>query len=917
MPDDRKTVRDPGFDSMSTLRPENPAPAEEAETILDRTSGRAPTPAAGVPVVLSSPAQFRKSLVDSGLIDPDDLAKLAAETPEDVLKIARALTRAGKLTAYQATAAIQGKTKGLVIGNYFILDKLGAGGMGVVFKARHRRLGRVVALKILAPSLASNPDVILRFRREVDAVSRLSHPNVIAAVDADEDRGVNFLAMDYVDGRDLQKLVAERGPLPVGQALDCVIQAARGLDAAHSAGIIHRDIKPGNLMLDGSGTVRVLDLGLARIIEASQPSGRASGPALTQAYSYMGTVEFSAPEQAEDSRSVDGRADIYSLACTLYYLLTARPPFEGASVLKKLLAHQERPAPSLRSARPDVPAALDEFYLRMMAKRPADRPASMAEVVRGLEACRVANEASVAHSGLRIFAEEALKRSPRGTARGRDASVFSGPTDPAGLQIGDDLNFEDVVADFRDEEPPASLVPDGGPSLRRIKPAAAPLGHRGKSRRAGPLIALGALAVLGLIVAGYLIRDSPKGIPSEVASNDRPSGRITPEAAPGGAKVAEATAKDPARKAPREVPKVAEATTDVPAWERSVAALPAVPQVEAVAARLKDLNPGFDGVVAPTIQNGVVTGLKFTTDHVTDISPVSVLSRLRKLHADGSGTGKGSLADLSPLEGMALSELSIGQNRVSDLRPLRGMPLEHLHLWQWHGSDLTPLKGMPLKLLNCGGRGQKLDLSQLAGLPLEFLCVNYTQVTDIAPLRGMKLTTLMIRSTRVSDLSPLKGMRLHELQAQSTPVSDLTPLHGMPLKSLDLHDSRGVTSLHPLRGMPLEYLNLTRLPLPDLSLLKATTSLKRLVLTGMPLISDLSPLRGLNLKELSIDLTEVADLSALKGMSLNEIRLTPGKITHGLEILRQMKSLRTIKTVEGRAWPAAEFWARYDDGEFR
>ena len=146
--------------------------------------------------------------------------------------LARALVVAGKLTSYQAAALSQGKARGLLIGNYFILDKLGAGGMGVVFKARHRRLGRVVALKILPPSLARNPDLFLRFRREVDVAAKLSHPNIVSVLDADDDRGVQFMTMEYIQGKDLDRLVRDHGVLPADQALDCVIQAARGLEAA-------------------------------------------------------------------------------------------------------------------------------------------------------------------------------------------------------------------------------------------------------------------------------------------------------------------------------------------------------------------------------------------------------------------------------------------------------------------------------------------------------------------------------------------------------------------------------------------------------------------------------------------------------------------------------------------------------------
>ncbi len=318
------------------------------------------------------------------------------------------------------------------------------------------------------------------------------------------------------------------------------------------------------------------------------------------------------------------------------------------------------------------------------------------------------------------------------------------------------------------------------------------------------------------------------------------------------------------------------AAPDPAAWEASVAAMPAVRQVKTVASRLKELNPGFDGRVIPTFEKGMVTGLKFATDHVTDLSPVRALTSLRSLDCD-SNSYPGEL------------------------------------------SDLTPLRGLPLTSLRCLGNPGIFDLSPLQGMPLETLNCSSTGVFDLAPLQGMPLTVLVCGNTKVSELSPLKGMRLHELQTQGCPVSDLTPLRGMPLTSLDLASHRTrVTDLQPLQGMPLEYLNVARFPVSDLSVLKGMTSLRRLVLTDMKLLSDLTPLMGLPLTELCINGSSVSDLSPLKDMPLDMIRLTPRDITQGLEILRDMKSLKTISIAPYQdRCPVAEFWARYDRGEFK
>lgn len=256
-----------------------------------------------------------------------------------------------------------------------------------------------------------------------------------------------------------------------------------------------------------------------------------------------------------------------------------------------------------------------------------------------------------------------------------------------------------------------------------------------------------------------------------------------------------------------------------------MAAMSPTEQVKAVGARLKELNPSFDGKVVPTIEDGVVTGLAFSTDHVTDVSPVRALTRLQTLNIQGSGWEKGSLADLSPLKGIFLSFLKLDYNKVWNLTPLKGMPLEYLSLWSWPGSDLTPLKGLPLKVLNCGGGEQRLDLTPLAGLPLESLCVNYTLVSDLAPLKGMPLTRLEASITKVSDLSPLRGMRLQMLTLENSKVSDLAPVMGMPLKYLDINGA-SVTDLSPLQDLPLKFIRCDFQATRDAKILRAIETLE-------------------------------------------------------------------------------------------
>jgi serine/threonine protein kinase len=294
------------------------------------------------------------------------------------------LIAAGKLTPFQAQAVRERRFDELVIGNYQVLDRLGAGGMGTVYRARHRRMKRVVAIKVLTRSVAQSEKFVQRFQREVEVVARLNHPNIVMAHDADEADVGPFLVMEFVNGRDLATEVQERGPLPVPEAVAYTVQAARGMDHAHGQGIIHRDIKPANLLRDDSGVVKVADLGLARFNDTLGQSPEETG-ALTQAGTIMGTVDYMPPEQALGLSNTDHRADIYSLGCTLHFLLMGRPPYVGATLMATLLKHREGPIPSLCAERSEVPAALDQVFRRMVAKKPEERFASMAEVVHALE----------------------------------------------------------------------------------------------------------------------------------------------------------------------------------------------------------------------------------------------------------------------------------------------------------------------------------------------------------------------------------------------------------------------------------------------------------------------------------------------------------------------------------------------------
>ncbi len=306
----------------------------------------------------------------------------------------RQLVQKRILTAYQVQAINQGKGKLLILGKYVILGKLGQGGMGVVYKAQHRTMRRTVALKMLSRTAKLIPGAVKRFQREVQAAGLLEHPNIVTAYDADEAEGQPFLVLQYVNGTNLAALVKERGPLPVPMAISCVLQAAHGLEYAHERGVVHRDIKPGNLLLDCDGTLRILDLGLVRF-DAEQVD--TADPELTDTGQLIGTVDYMAPEQAANMKLSDRRSDIYSLGYTLWYLLTGREAYGGGNRMERLIGHWEKAIPSLREACPEVSAGLESVFVKMVAKKPEDRYQTMTEVIADLERCRLGEAAAASH----------------------------------------------------------------------------------------------------------------------------------------------------------------------------------------------------------------------------------------------------------------------------------------------------------------------------------------------------------------------------------------------------------------------------------------------------------------------------------------------------------------------------------------
>jgi serine/threonine-protein kinase len=309
--------------------------------------------------------------------------------------LARELLARGWLTQFQIKRLFQGRGAELVLGPYVMLDRIGQGGMGQVFKARHRLMKRVVALKVIRKEFLANAETVLRFQREIEVAARLAHPNIVTAYDAAQIGDQLFLVTEYVEGTDLHHLVEKCGPLPPEQAAAYIGQAALGLQHAHERGLVHRDVKPSNLLLTAqTQQVKILDLGLA----LKQDASGVSTSQLTRVGSLVGTPDYMAPEQVLDPRRADIRADIYSLGCTFYFLLAARPPFEGGTLTDKLTRHQQEEPEPIARLRPDVPPPLAAVLNRMLAKRPEDRFQTPGELAPLLAPSTSVVSAVTAHS---------------------------------------------------------------------------------------------------------------------------------------------------------------------------------------------------------------------------------------------------------------------------------------------------------------------------------------------------------------------------------------------------------------------------------------------------------------------------------------------------------------------------------------
>lgn len=327
-----------------------------------------------------------KLIRKSGMVDEPRLdaylekLRSAGSLVTDTKKIAGSMVKDGLLTYFQAEQFLLGKWRGFTIGKYKLLERIGFGGMGQVFLCEHLYMRRRVAIKVLPPAKAEEPAALGRFYREARAAAALDHPNIVRTHDIDQDGNLHFLVMEYVDGSSLLDIVKKVGRMDVGRAINCVWQSAQGLDHAYRVGVIHRDIKPGNILIDRMGAAKILDMGLARFYHTDDDM-------LTLKYdekSVLGTADYVAPEQTVNSHDVDIRADLYSLGATFYFLLAGHPPFPDGTIAQKLIAHQTKEPTPIRQLRPEVPEGVAAVLHKMLSKSVEDRYQRPDEVYEAL-----------------------------------------------------------------------------------------------------------------------------------------------------------------------------------------------------------------------------------------------------------------------------------------------------------------------------------------------------------------------------------------------------------------------------------------------------------------------------------------------------------------------------------------------------
>ena len=843
---------------------------------------------------------------------------------------------------------------------YELLDVLGAGGMGIIYRARHAGMDRTVAIKTIRPELATNAADLHHFRAEALATAELEHPNIVPVHEVGEtSSGAVFYAMKEVHGARWSESIGEK---TLDENLEIWLRVADGVAFAHSRGIIHRDLKPENVMLGEFGEVLVVDWGLTASVAEGGKAERLEGD-----HAVGGTPCYMAPEMARaEVEQIGPASDVYLLGAILYEIVSGHPPHAGPDVMRCIEAAAENRVEPTQASGELVDAAL-----LAMSDEPADRFPDVKAFQETVREYRRHQE-SIA---LAVQAESDLEQAEATGRYAIYAEAVSGYEQalelwPANARAGKGLGgarlaYARCAFGRRDLDLAQSVLDadsrEQAPLLRRVQAARRQRDTRDRRIRRLKRSALGSAAIALVAVSVALVwvtlsRSAERRqrriaehavVEFAVEQQRRDADRRT--SAPAMVRSAKMLADDGDLALARGVAELALAYDGTQHAAHLLCALLSVRDADYGAARdhcdaVLDGKPGDgaavrlrdvclagieegvgDGERSALVEVAVGQGMPGLAAAFAD-SAVERLALYRKKLAVPWGGLSGALKMDSDA---ALVMNMVGAPQAADLRPLRGVPLRSLRLARSAATDLTPLAGMPLESLNINETGVT-DLSPLAGMPLTNLSASVCEVSDLGPLRGAPIRSLHLECTSVVDLSPLLGMPLADVVLRQSPVEDIGPLAQSPLVSLSL-SSTPVCDLRPLAGKPLEvlYLAHTRaadirplagLPLRELDIGGTRAEdisplggmpLEQLNISGLP-VADIDVLRGMPLKRLSImNMKHVHDVSVLARLPLEDLALDPDRIHSGMSSLRAITSLRTINRM-----PASAFWAKYDAGEY-
>jgi serine/threonine-protein kinase len=693
-----------------------------------------------------------------GLLVSSELHTLSEALRESRFREGRDLVRfcleRDWLTAYQCNLLLQEKGADLILGPYLVLGRLGRGGSCEVFKGRHQVLDRLAAIKVIRRDLLSEPEAVRRFYREAEAAGRLKHPHIVEAYDAGPWSSTHFIAMEYVEGADLSRIIKDEGALPSERACEYIRQAALGLQHAHSQGIVHRDVKPSNLILSKMGLVRVLDFGLARF----SLTGDRTETTLTTSDGFIGTIDFMAPEQGVNSHAIGHQADVYSLGATLYYLLSGRVAFPGGNLFDKLNRLQTAEPLRVEQFAPGISPELADFVSHMMAKRPEDRPQSMSEVIEVLDGMGAAlNPTSRPPQHLSLASNDS-PQSSRVIGVEASSECFDSAT------IGPGSTSSAVSApEFSTERHSVASYVD-----RRFR---AREGARRWARWGGGASLLLVAAFLLLL---FRDTDSPQSIGPCPPLTSSPAAPLS----------------------------------EIDQWVQETRRLPPDTQIDKVKRKLRELNNcaelDLDFVAGEGLNRAgkkVVVELEIRSILVKDLSPLQVFENLEKLKCvprdeDYRLEKHGILDDLAPLLLFPkLSKLDINSNQIADLAVLgRCTHLTELDISRNQIQNLGPLsKCTKLRKLECY-TNQIRDLSPLN--PLENLSSLSCGSNPLGPnglvsLKSSSLASLCCDHCGIENLTPLAqhtGLRELYIDGSSEPLI-LAPLGGLKfLHTITIYD---------------------------------------------------------------------------------------------------------------------------------